>query len=262
VNREVQAAVILVIGVVYGRLALSDALLAYVKASLRVPLLLSVVVLLVLGILSLVRDREDELAEVTVDGAAPSPDTGPAAGGTDHGGGHHHDHATVPRVGWLVLAPVLALLLIAPPALGAYAAARGGANRVAEPNSALAPLPAAIEGAVPLSLGDAVVRALYEPDGPMRGTPVRLVGFVAEDEETGAALLSRFAVSCCAADANVRQVLLAGGGRAHEEDSWLEVVARFDGTVHDPDGEGGAPGIPVFEVIAERRIEPPRSPYE
>jgi uncharacterized repeat protein (TIGR03943 family) len=260
VNREVQAAVILVVGVVLGRLALSDALLAYVKASLRLPLLLAAAVLLMLGILSLVRDREDVLAEAPLDASA-WPDTGPVAGGAGDGG-HHHDHATAPRVGWLVLVPVLALLLIAPPALGSYAAARGGANRVAEPSSALSPLPAAVDGAVPLTLGDAVVRALYEPEGPMRGTPVRLVGFVTEGEGSAGVLLSRFAVSCCAADANVRQVLLAGGGLEHDEDAWLEVVARFDGNVRDPDGEGGATGIPVFEVLAERTIEPPRSPYE
>jgi uncharacterized repeat protein (TIGR03943 family) len=263
VNREVQAAVLLVVGVVLGRLALSDALLAYVKASLRLPLLLSAAVLLVLGLLSVVRDREDVLAELATPSQVPSdrPSERDRVKDDDPHGQHGHDHATAPKIGWLVLVPILALLLVAPPALGAYAAGRGGANWVAVPESGLGPLPEAVDGAVPLTLGDAVVRALYEPDGPVRGTPVRLVGFVARDD-AGGVLLSRFAVSCCAADANVRQVLLAGAGSHHEQDTWLEVVARFEGAVDDPDGDGGATGTPVFEVLSERTIEPPRSPYE
>ncbi|HEX6245842.1 MAG TPA: hypothetical protein VFZ61_33185, partial [Polyangiales bacterium] len=43
----------------------------------------------------------------------------------DHGHGHDHGHHE-PRVGWLLILPVLGLLLVAPPALGSYAAGQAG----------------------------------------------------------------------------------------------------------------------------------------
>jgi uncharacterized repeat protein (TIGR03943 family) len=263
VSREVQAAVLLVMGIVVARLVLTDAYLGYVKDTLFLPLLASAVVLIVLGVLSLVRDHEDELAPVE------SGRESEAAAKVDHADhddqidlGHGHDHATAPRIGMLMLVPILALLLIAPQPLGSYAASRGGANRVAEPVVALGPLPDPIDGAVQLTLADTVVRALYDPDGPMSGTPVRLVGFVAGEPDAVGYRLSRFSLSCCAADAAVRQVLVTGSGREFPEDTWVEVVAWFDGEVYDPDGEGGATGVPVLRGIDQRSIEPPISPYE
>jgi uncharacterized repeat protein (TIGR03943 family) len=245
VSREVQAVVLLVIGVVIGRLTLSDAYLGFVKDTLRLPLLASAAVLITLGLLSLLRDQEDELA------------------GDEHGDdGHGHDHATAPRIGMLMLAPVLALLLVAPQPLGAYAANRGGANRVAAPVLQLDPLAEPVDGAVPITIGDAVVRALYEPDGPLEGTTVRMVGFVSTDDALAGYRLSRFSVSCCAADASVRQVVVAGGSPRFEDDTWVEVTARFEGAIHDPDGDGGATGIPIVQLVAEREIERPASPYE
>jgi uncharacterized repeat protein (TIGR03943 family) len=285
VSREVQAVVLLVIGVVLARLTLSDAYLGFVKDTLWLPLLASAAVLLALGLLSLFRDQEDDLAEdPDVGGPAPSPARADAPAGvgapadvltldpprtTDgvdrddaHGGGHGHDHGRAPRIGILVLVPILALLLIAPEPLGSYAANRGGANRVAAPVLDLPPLAAPVDGAVPMSIGDTVVRALYEPGGPLLDTPVRMIGFVSRDDDRSGYRLSRFSVSCCAADASVRQVFVAGGSDLFEDDTWVEVVARFDGTVVDPDGEGGAVGLPVLELVSERPIERPASPYE
>lgn len=250
-SREVQAAVVLVIGVVLARLALSDAYLAYVKSSLQIPLLLSAAALLGIGALTLLRDREDELAP-----AAPGePDH------TADGHGHGHDHSRAPRVGILMLIPILALVLIAPEPLGAYAANRGGANRVAAPVIDLGPLPEPVDGVVPLTLGDTVVRALYDPDGALQGTAVQLIGFVSRDHETAGYRLSRFAVACCAADASVRQVLITGTADL-PDDAWVEVVAVFDGDIHDPDGDGGAAGIPIMRGLEQRETDRPASPYE
>jgi uncharacterized repeat protein (TIGR03943 family) len=256
VNREVQAVVLLVIGVVLGRLTLSDAYLGFVKDTLRLPLLASAAVLITLGLLSLLRDQEDDLAD---DDEGDAHEDG---GHGDDGHGHGHDHARAPRIGVLMLAPILALLLVAPQPLGAYAANRGGANRVAEPVLQLPPLAEPVDGAVPISIGDAVVRALYEPDGPLAGTTVRMVGFVSTDDDVAGYRLSRFSVSCCAADASVRQVVVADGSPRFEDDTWVEVTARFEGAIHDPDGDGGSTGIPIVRLVAEREIERPASPYE
>jgi uncharacterized repeat protein (TIGR03943 family) len=286
VSREVQAVVLLIIGVVLARLTLSDAYLGFVKDTLWLPLLASAAVLLVLGLLSLLRDHEDDLAEDPDDPGATSGPGHPAApvgvdvardvltlapprttddeadGDGPHGGGHGHDHGRAPRIGILVLVPILALLLVAPEPLGSYAANRGGANRVAAPVLELPPLAEPVDGAVPMTIGDTVVRALYEPNGPLLGTPVRMIGFVSSDDDQAGYRLSRFSVSCCAADASVRQVLVAGGSDLLEDDTWVEVIARFEGTVVDPDGDGGAVGVPVLELLSERPIERPASPYE
>ncbi|WP_052666210.1 TIGR03943 family putative permease subunit [Nitriliruptor alkaliphilus] len=247
-SREVQGAVLTVIGVVMVRLVLSGAHLSFVKSSLGLPLVASAVVLIVLGALSLLREQEDELAL--------------AGPGDRHDHGHGHDHARAPRIGLLVLVPILTLVLVAPQPLGAAAADRGGANRVATPSFALGPLPEPVDGAVTLSLGEAVLRALVEPDGPLLGTPVRLVGFVAADHEAPTGYrLSRFAIACCAADASVRQVLLVGTGEL-PDDTWVEAVAVFEGRVEGPaEGDSGA-GVPVLRVIEERIVERPAAPYE
>lgn len=253
-SREVQGAVLAVIGVVLVRLVLSGAHLSFVKSSLGLPLIASALVLIALGALSLLREHEDELAPA-------SAGAGHGAGSGD-GSGHGHDHARAPRIGLLVLVPILTLVLVAPEPLGAAAADRGGANRVAAPPFALGPLPEPVDGAVTLSLGETVLRAIVEPEGPLLDTPVRLVGFVAADDEAAAGYrLSRFAIACCAADASVRQVLLVGTGEL-PDDTWVEAVAVFEGRIEGPaEGDSGS-GVPVLRVLQERVVERPASPYE
>ena len=57
----------------------------------------------------------------------------------DHGHDHDHDHGHGPRVAWLLLAPVAVLLLVAPPALGSFTAARQNQQLVAEAPVAAGP---------------------------------------------------------------------------------------------------------------------------
>lgn len=89
-DRRTQAAMLAVVGAMALWLGLTDAALAYVRGTLRPPLVASGAVLLV-------------LAGAALRGRQPTP------------GGHGHDHG-VPRSGWLLALPVLVLLLMAPPA--------------------------------------------------------------------------------------------------------------------------------------------------
>ncbi|HUR09094.1 MAG TPA: DUF1980 domain-containing protein, partial [Nonomuraea sp.] len=41
---------------------------------------------------------------------------------SEHGHGHGHEHEHGPRVAWLLAVPVFAIVLVAPPALGSFAA--------------------------------------------------------------------------------------------------------------------------------------------
>jgi len=52
--------------------------------------------------------------------------------------GHHHSE----RIGWLLLAPVLALLLVTPPTLGSFGVARSAAVNVTSGGKVFDALPA------------------------------------------------------------------------------------------------------------------------
>jgi len=95
-DRRSQAAILFLVGAMALYLGGSDAALAYVKAGLQPLLLASGVILVGLGLVAAVRYGRDQ------DGHEP------------HG----------PRVAWLLALPPLTLALIAPPALGAFAASR------------------------------------------------------------------------------------------------------------------------------------------
>src|SRR5207247_1896264 len=98
-DRRTQGVMLLVVGATALWLGLSDASLAYVRAALRPPLAASGAVLLALAAATLRAARR------------PRP-----AAPAGHGGRL--------GAGWLLILPVLVLLLVAPPALGSYAASR------------------------------------------------------------------------------------------------------------------------------------------
>lgn len=114
--REARAVVLLLLGNAMLRLALGGGYVDYVKPAMRIPLIVAGAALALLG--------AGRLLELVL----------------GHAHGHGHDHG--PRVAWLLVLPVFAILLIAPPPLGAYAAGRES-GAVARPASTeYAPLPA------------------------------------------------------------------------------------------------------------------------
>ncbi|WP_332835213.1 DUF1980 domain-containing protein [Carbonactinospora thermoautotrophica] len=157
VKRDVQSILLVLVGGTVLRLSISDAYLNYVKPGLRPFLIVSGAVLLVLG-----------LAGFVLDGLLrQAPAAGPAcADGDDHG----------PRVAWLLCLPVLAVFLVAPPALGSYAAQRDPGT-VAKPQEAqFPPLP---EGdPVQVLVSEYAIRAVWDQGRSLRGRTVTLTGFV------------------------------------------------------------------------------------
>ena len=71
-------------------------------------------------------------------------------------------------------------------------------------------------------------------------------------------MLTRFVISCCAADAFPVQVIVAPT-EVPDDDTWLEVVGTWD-----PDDLGlGREGRTTTLIPTEMRvIEPPPNPYE
>jgi len=179
--------------------------------------------------------------------------------GDAHGHDGHDGHDV--RVAWLLVLPLLTLMLVAPPPLGQFAVARQSAAPVVSSQPSYPPLPAEVGGAVPLAVGDFIVRALYDEERSLDGRSVRLTGFVSDTATPGQFTLSRFTLNCCAADARALNVTaLTGPGEQPALDQWVDVVGTVvsapvvrPGTVPDPPG---------LRVTAVTPVEQPDQPYE
>jgi uncharacterized repeat protein (TIGR03943 family) len=232
VNRETQGVVLLLVGgsVLYA--SLTDLHLRYVKSGLRPLLLVAAAILIVTAAATLWR-------EFRARGRKPAHE-------------HHHE----PRVSWLLVLPVFALMLAAPPALGSYAADRAGTG-IQEPPG-FADLPAG--DPVRLSVLDYATRAVYDHGTSLTGRHVRLTGFLSTGPG-GTPVLTRMFLSCCAADAQPIKVGLVGElPTALKPDTWVEVVGTYTGK-QVKDDVNGRP-IPFLAVDRVAKVAPPRERYE
>ncbi|MEU6077783.1 TIGR03943 family protein [Micromonospora sp. NPDC047074] len=248
-NRQAQAVVLLLLGGAVIRASLTDLYLRYVKEGLR-PFLIAAGLLLVA---TAVMTLWYELRPILRRADAPAPADGPD--GHDHDGHGHHE----PRVGWLLILPVLGLLLVAPPALGSYAAGQAGtAVTTRQQPSDYPPLP---EGdPVRVTVLDYASRALFDRGTSIGDRRVQLTGFVTTGPD-GRPLLARMVLSCCAADG--RPVKLGLTGAAPEglaDDTWIEVTGRYsDRIARDPVNDAE---IPYLDVESWRQVPVPRQQYE
>jgi uncharacterized repeat protein (TIGR03943 family) len=233
-DRRTQGVMLLVVGATALWLGLTDASLAYVRAALRPPLAVSGAVLLA-------------LAAATLRGGPPRP----APDG--------HGHTGRLGAGWLLILPVLVLLLVAPPALGSYAASRQ-APRAGGAVDAFPPLPDPVDGAVPLPVSEFVSRALYDRQRSLAGARVRVLGF-ATPGDAGGYRLARFNVFCCAADAEAYEITIRGDPNRRPADQWLLVEGRW---LPGPPADAVAPSSrrPVLVADAVTPVQPPADRYE
>lgn len=235
-SRELQGIVLLLVGIVTLRISWGTTYLNYVKEEMRPWLLISGAILVILGVLAIVdalRGRGDEQ--------------------DDHDGhGHHHG----PRSAWLLLLPVVTLFVVAPPALGAYAAARDTSN--SSPSSTvLPPLPPG--DPVPVFLSDYVTRAVWEQGVSLEGRTVELTGFVLPTDEGWQ--LARLQIACCAADAfasKVRPIDVPEEFADLPADTWVTLTGRWVPT----EGEPTVDTIPLVTVDTLRVIPQPENPYD
>ncbi len=239
---EVSASAVLLVGVMLVRLVLADVYQRYVRVGMGPWLLLAGVLLTMLGLAMVVR----ALTRSTVPpGAEPTQAHGDDAG-------HHHSGSD--RVGWLLVAPVLALLLVAPPALGSYGVDRSTSIRVSGGAAVWKPLPAGTEPR-PMTLLEVNERAWDRGGASLAGATVQLTGFVATAQDDGGFRLARYQIACCAADAVASVVHVTGvSGSLPPRDSWAFVVGRFAGVAPD--------GLPLIAATSVRTMTAPVDPYE
>lgn len=238
-NRQAQAIVMLLFGGAILRASLTDVYLRYVKEGLRPFLVVAGALLLAAAVTTLYYEFR--------------PGRAGAAAGDGHG---HSSHE--PRVGWLLILPAIGLLLVAPPALGSYAAGQSGTVLAAGPSgSEFPPLPPG--DPVPLGLMDYASRAVFDQGNSLAGRNLRLTGFVSTGPD-GRAMLTRMVLACCAADGRPIKVGLTGVGVDAPPDTWIQVVGVHSSRVEkDPVNQAD---VPYFEVTSWQRTTAPRQTYE
>lgn len=236
-RRETQNILLVLLGGALLKIGVNGEYLRYVKPAQQPWVIAGGAVILLLGAIAIVRDvlstRQAHVATVA-----------------------HHHHAA--RSAWLLVVPVLAVFLVAPPALGSDSVIRtaaGAPRPVAQDAAAFPPLRAG--EVVPLTLTEVVTRAGWDSRGSLSGRTVRLSGFVVHGKE--GVLLARMVIRCCAADASPMTVRLTGSDAArYLNDSWLEVTGQVvPGTAVAANGY-----TPDLTVASLRRVPAPPDPYE
>lgn len=219
-----QGVVLALTGGVCARLALTDAHLRFVNGWMRWPLLATAVVLLVLAVRVVVRSGSGE-------------------------------EERVPAASWLLLAPIVAVFVISPPALGAYTAERNAVGVAAEQD--WQGLESSATDAAVMKLGEFQSRAQW--DETLRDRQVTLLGFVTRDPDSAEGwVLNRLSMSCCAADAVGYQIRVEGV-TAPPAESWVEVTGQW---VEPETADRPRPGMPVISAADVRTAEEPTQPYE
>lgn len=223
----------------------SQAYLNYVREEFRPFLVAAGVALVLLGAVTTAL----ELRAAPEDGQDGPP----------HGHSHGHDHARAPAVAWLLLAPVVVIFVVAPPALGAYTAAAADPAAVVESAPEDDGLDAEVlgDGPVEMTLREFVVRAWTDEERTLAGRDVRLTGFAVPDPEGRGWYLARLQIACCAADAIVNRVLIENQPEP-PEDSWWTVTGRWV----EPEGDIRKVSDHRFEVAEMIAVDHPPDPYE
>jgi uncharacterized repeat protein (TIGR03943 family) len=258
VTGGISSLTLLLFGAALVKLGASDDLLLYVRPVARPWVLLAGISLLLLAVWSIVAQVR---ATGRAAGEAPADHDGDCVSESDsdtHSDGagvghtHTHTHGAAPRTAWLVLAPVVAVLIIAPPALGEFTA-----NHAPPVNAAATGRNAHLDaGSAPVDL-PILVLILLSTDNPaaLAGRQLTLVGFV-QKQQSGGFTLARLIITCCAADASTGMVTVLSTAPSPSVGSWVQVTGTFAGVGTD------ANATPRLRASSVTAIAQPKNPYD
>jgi len=262
-RRETQNILLVLLGGALLKIALNGTYLNYVKPGLQPWLIVSGAVMVLLAGVAIATDilRARRAAHASETASAPAVTAGVAVAEHDHphDDGHGHSHGAA-RSAWMLLMPVLAIFLIAPPALGADSVNRAGGRTVASEQrqdqvikTKFPPLPAG--SVVPMRMADVATRAAWDATNSLNGRTLELTGFVVHD--AAGVYVARLVITCCAADAMpVKARLVGAEGLA--DDQWITVTGQVR-----PDSAVQADNyVPVFDTTSVKKIGTPSDPYE
>ena len=223
-TEEVGSTTVLLVGALLVRLAAGGAYARYVRVGMGPWLLVAGILLVALGAAGVIRAL-----------VRPSASDG------------HRE-----RAGWLLLAPVVALLMVTPPALGSFGVDRSTVVAVGSGGRTFASLPAGAP--VPMTLLEFNQRAADHQGVSFGTTPVQLTGFVSRTSDGDGFRLARYQIQCCAADAVAAVVRVVGAtGTPPARDGWMTVTGTF---------EPSADPVPRLRASSLVAIAPPPDPYE
>lgn len=241
-NRLGRATAMLAIGIVLTRLLWNGGFGWFVQQHMRWPLIGAAVVLCGFGLYEVVGEALDDRRD-------------PAARARSQ-------RSVGPGIGWLLALPILVLILVAPTGLGAAAADRVDAYQPVETTAEFEPIDDS-DGPVEMRVFEFLDRAAWDPNRSLEGTVVRLEGLVVNDADVPDGFrLTKFMVSCCAADGIPLQVVLHGT-QPLPNDTW--VVADVVWRVPDiPYAEATGDFVVEADAIGVQVLgtEVPKSPYE
>ncbi|GAA3362025.1 TIGR03943 family putative permease subunit [Saccharopolyspora gregorii] len=259
-RRETQNLLLVLLGGALLKIALTGTYLRYVKPALFPWLIGTGVVMVLLAAVAIVRDIRAARARARADdpfAAPPEPH--------EHEPAEHAAHEHRGRSPWMLLLPVFAIFLVAPPALGADSIGRGQQTAAPErPTGASALFDELPPGPAPeLSVSEFITRVVWDGSGALEQRAVRLRGFVVHPADGPARTqLARMRISCCAADASPVLIDLAGPAAdalaTTPQDSWIEVTGTLRaGSATEANGQ-----VPTFDITGARGIPAPDDPYE
>ena len=261
-NRQAQAAVLFLVGAALLHAGLTNLYLRYVKAGLQPLLLLSGVVLIVTALATAWYEwrrtrREKAQAEAHKEAHAEAHTETESHDEHGHEDAAHQGHVhREPRISWLLILPLFALILVAPPALGSYSAVRTG-TAIQQPYGLLK-----LPDSNPLTIGlvDYASRAVYDHGRSLGTRQLKVTGFVALDK-SGSPFLVRMALNCCAADAQPVKIALTGKiPPVLQPDTWLEITGTYS-PKQTKDPINSRP-IPYFQVTQAKPVPTPKDPYD
>jgi putative membrane protein len=231
VSRGTQNLVLLLVGLSTAVMLIKGTYLNYVKPGLLPWLAVAGAVLVGLGLAAIIRDLRAK------------------------GGEAEHDHRHLPWLGWLLLIPIAMVAFVVPPPLDARGASPAAVS--APQRRAFPPLPAG--DAPTVSLPEVVMRAAADSTNSLARRSITLTGFTLH--RPGGIDVGRVVIVCCAADAQLARVHLAGpaaaAAAAHPEDTWLRIRGQIvPGSSHAKDGF-----IPTLTVESVTPIDKPANTY-
>ncbi|GAA1692974.1 hypothetical protein GCM10009765_47930 [Fodinicola feengrottensis] len=228
-SEDVRATTVLLVGAMLIKLFITDAYARYVRVGMGWWLLVAGILLVALGLASVVRVLRP--ATLTV---------------------HDDDHNHSLRIGWLLLAPVVALLLVTPPSLGSFGVDRNAAVSVTSGGRTFSTLPAGPP--VTMTLLEYGERVADQHGASFGSVSVRLTGFVVDAGDSAGFRIARYQIACCAADAVASVVRVTGApGDRPARDQWVTIVGGFQRSADD---------MPQIAVTGVTPISAPPDPYE
>lgn len=252
-SREAQNTLLLLLGGAVLVTVHTGEHLKYVRPSLTPFLVVSGVLIVLLAVATMIRDYRagDSVAHDAVD------DDGDVAGPArshEPGGGHHH-HGAGPA--WALALPILVLLAVAPPAIGANAVDSNSARAGNAPSRAavIADLPPGEKPEV--SLLRVIQVAQPESGVDVEDRVVTVTGFLAPAVSGTGLDLARISILCCAADARTLRMHLVGAAPALAEGTWVQV----EGTIAPGSASAESQWVPDFAVSRMQAVEAPQFQY-